>query len=674
MSKTTNSAKADGVAGSPVSSSDFQTLFLAAPSPYLVINPRDFTIVAVNDAYLSATMTTREGILGRPLFEVFPGNPNDPAGDDGPRQLLASLQCVVAERRMHQMALTKYDIPRPAAQGGGFEERWWSPQNAPVFGPAGELAFIIHHVEDVTDHMRAEAALRETEEKYRTLFDSIDEGFTTIEVLFDENDRAIDYRFLQVNPSFERQTGIANAAGRRMREIAPLHEEHWFEIYGRVALTGEPVRFINEAAQLGFWYDVYAFRVDDPQLRRVGILFNDITERRRTEQALLETEARMRRAISVPKVGVLFFDLAGHMKEANEAFQQMCGYTIEELRSTTHWVQLTAPEFHELTSHRARDLAENGQTPPYEKEMIRKDGMRWWGLFAPTRLSGSGPQSECVEFVIDITETKRAQEALRLSEERLRGLNEQLEERVRERTLELAEANVSLKEEVRERATAEARVRDLLRQLVNVQEEERRRISRELHDQFGQELSTLSLRLSMLKRNGDGHREQLESMETVVRQLDSRLEFIVRELRPTALDELGLLHALDDYVTNWSQHFNIAARLHARGVDNEPLPGEVETVLYRVTQEALTNVAKHAQANGVDVIFERNTDHVSLIVEDDGVGFDTDSTDGLGLTGMRERAVLVGGSVILESNAGKGTTVFVRVPTSRVAEGDGRDG
>jgi PAS domain S-box-containing protein len=128
------------------------------------------------------------------------------------------------------------------------------------------------------------------------LFESIDEGFCTIEVLFDENEKPVDYRFLQISPSFERQTGIKNATGRRMREIAPQHEEHWFEIYGRIALTGEPMRFENEAKQLGRWYDVYAFRVEDPKRRRVGILFNDITERKRAEAEARDSERRYREA------------------------------------------------------------------------------------------------------------------------------------------------------------------------------------------------------------------------------------------------------------------------------------------------------------------------------------------------------------------------------------------
>jgi PAS domain S-box-containing protein len=147
---------------------------------------------------------------------------------------------------------------------------------------------------DLTDRKRAEVELRESEQNYRMLFESIDEGFCTIEVLFDQNEEPFDYRFLQINPSFERQTGIKNAAGRRMREIAPQHEEHWFEIYGRIALTGEPMRFENEAKQLGRWYDVYAFPVEDPKRRRVGILFNDITERKRAETEARESEQRFR--------------------------------------------------------------------------------------------------------------------------------------------------------------------------------------------------------------------------------------------------------------------------------------------------------------------------------------------------------------------------------------------
>jgi len=131
---------------------DFRTLFESAPGLYLVLAP-DLTIVAVSDAYLSATMTRRDEILGRPLFEVFPDNPDDP-GATGVANLRASLERVQAHRRADAMAVQKYDIRRPESEGGGFEERHWSPVNSPVFDADGRLAYIIHRVEDVTEFVR----------------------------------------------------------------------------------------------------------------------------------------------------------------------------------------------------------------------------------------------------------------------------------------------------------------------------------------------------------------------------------------------------------------------------------------------------------------------------------------------------------------------------------------
>lgn len=392
----------------------FEAIFRAAPSPFLVVTPPDYRIIAVNDEYLRATMTERAAILGRGLFEVFPDNPDAPSAE-GPPGLRASLARVVAERRTDVMATVRYDIPRPAALGGGFEERWWSPRNAPVLGPDGAVACIIHHVEDVTARARAEAALRAaehrflalgtatsdvlyrmsadwsemitlegkefiadttersrgwlekyippdeqprvrqamreaidgrrlfemehrvfridgsegwvlsravplldetggitewfgavadiserkraeqelraSESKFRTLFESMDEGLCIVEMKFDEDGNALDYRFLEVNPAFEQQTGIADAVGRWMRQIAPRHEAYWFETYGRVATTGVPVRFQNRAEQLGRTYDVYAFRVGEPAARRVAILFDDITAREQAAEALRQSLA-----------------------------------------------------------------------------------------------------------------------------------------------------------------------------------------------------------------------------------------------------------------------------------------------------------------------------------------------------------------------------------------------
>jgi PAS domain S-box-containing protein len=178
------------------------------------------------------------------------------------------------------------------------EYRWFSDSRSAVRDSRGVVVSLVGVTRDITDRKRAELAEHEREERYRTLFESIDQGFCIVEVLFD-GAVPVDYRFLEVNPVFEQQTGIARAVGRRMREIAPGHEEHWFQIYGRVAMTGEPVRFENPARALGRFYEVYAFRVGSPEQRRVAILFSDITERRRATEQLLEADRRKTEFLAV---------------------------------------------------------------------------------------------------------------------------------------------------------------------------------------------------------------------------------------------------------------------------------------------------------------------------------------------------------------------------------------
>jgi PAS domain S-box-containing protein len=172
-------------------------------------------------------------------------------------------------------------------------------------------------------------SVRESQEKYQTLFDSIDEGFCVIEVLFDEAHNPLDYRFLEVNPVFEKQTGISNAVGRRMREIAPTHEENWYQIYGQVALTGESRRFENPAVALGRFYDVYAFRLGQPKQRQVAILFNDITERKRSEEVLRKTEELLRQGVQVGHLGIFEHDQITDAIYWSPEIRSICGWDLK---------------------------------------------------------------------------------------------------------------------------------------------------------------------------------------------------------------------------------------------------------------------------------------------------------------------------------------------------------
>ena len=164
-----------------------------------------------------------------------------------------------------------------------------------ILQPGGEdePRRILGTAAEITDRKQAEEKLRRSEERYRTLFESIDEGICIIDMIFDAAGRPVDYRFVDTNPAFEEQTGLHDAVGKTMRELAPDHEAHWFDTYGRVAATGEPVRFENEAKALNRWYDVYAVRLGGAGSGQVVVLFNDITERRRSEENLRRLAAEL---------------------------------------------------------------------------------------------------------------------------------------------------------------------------------------------------------------------------------------------------------------------------------------------------------------------------------------------------------------------------------------------
>ena len=234
-----------------------------------VLLDSEFRIVAVNASAERTLGLGRQELVGRIYWEAFPAA----AGSEMERQFRRAQRERVDAHFTHHLLGEGQDLhlevdAYPTEDGG-----------LAVFSC------------DVSQRVRAESALRESETRYRTLFESLDEGFCIIEVLFDENGRSVDYRFLETNAAFMKQTGLADAVGRRIRELAPGHENHWFEIYGRVATTGEPVRFQNTAKALRRHYDVFAFRIGRPDDHHVAILFNDVTA---TREGQLEREGLIR--------------------------------------------------------------------------------------------------------------------------------------------------------------------------------------------------------------------------------------------------------------------------------------------------------------------------------------------------------------------------------------------
>ena len=226
-----------------------------------------------------------------------------------------------------------------------------------------------------------------------------------------------------------------------------------------------------------------------------------------------------------------------------------------------------------------------------------------------------------------------------------------------------------LADEVADSAMAQQRIKALMERLVTVQEEERRRLARDLHDHLGQQLTALRLEMSMLRHLGGPEiQPSLASAEAIAERLDRDVDYLAWSLRPAALDEFGLSAALQTYVKQWADHHHIRAEMVTRA-PAQRVQAEVENHLYRVVQEALNNIAKHAQATEALVRLDGSETTLRVTVQDNGVGFDPtgNRARGMGLLSMRERVALIGGTIHVESGTGRGTRITVRVPLQHAA-------
>jgi PAS domain S-box-containing protein len=492
--------------------------------------------------------------------------------------------------------------------------------------PTAQLAMLT--LRDITEQKRAEAALREHEERLTFAFEGSKEG------VWDWN---LETGFVVYSPRWKQMLGYADDeiephVGAWERLLHPDDTMRASEVYEHVARGGQNYEGeFRLRHKEGHYVPVLSrgFPVrraaGGPVVRIVGTHF-DLTAQKRSEAALRESEERLRLAFDGAQEGVWDWNLETGVVVYSPRWKHMLGYTDDEIEPhVSAWERLLHPDDLARADQVSESVARGAATYEGEFRLRHKEGHYVHVLSRgfPVRREPGGPVVRIVGTHFDLTERKRAES---------------------------------------ERART-----DFLARMVFAQEDERRRIAREMHDQFGEQLTTLALRIRALKDacserpEFDGH---FAALEAVAQQLDRDVDHLVWELRPTALDDLGLRAALENYVQTWSKRANITANLHTSGLLDERLPSETETTLYRIAQEALTNVARHSRASNVEVILERRNDSVLLVVEDDGVGFDPgDSGEGFGLIGMQERAALVGATLEIESSAGKGTTIFVRMAT-----------
>jgi PAS domain S-box-containing protein len=303
---------------------------------------------------------------------------------------------------------------------------------------------------DNTARNQIKHALQQSEERYTTLFNTMFEGFCLVEVLFNADGKAIDYRFLETNKAFEKQTGLIDAKGKRIRELAPELEEYWFELYGKVAATGESAHFVNEARALNRWFEVSAQRFGEASDRRVSILFQDITARKRAEEALLKAGALQSAIFNSANFSSIATDAKGVIQIFNVGAERMLGYAAADVMNKITPAEISDPQ--EIIA-RAKTLsaelattiapgfealvfkASRGIEDIYELTYIRKDGSRFPAVVSVTALRDA--QETIIGYLLIGTDNTARRE---IEEERLK-----LDQRLRDQqfyTRSLIESNV----------------------------------------------------------------------------------------------------------------------------------------------------------------------------------------------------------------------------------------
>jgi len=369
---------------------------------------------------------------------------------------------------------------------------------------------------------------------------------------------------------------------------------------------------------------------------------------------------------SVKDYAIFVSDLNGQIVSWNIGAEKIFGYPAKEAIGQNCRILFTSEDRANRVPEKERETAREKGCADDERWHVRRDGSHFYASGIQTPLyDDTGRHTGYAKIARDLTERIKFQEEIQEAKDNL-------EIKVRTRTNELNESNESLRSEVIERQESEKLRVALLRKIVKTQEDERKRIAREIHDHIGQQVTGLQLKLQYLQEQYKEDSEltvQITGLQSIAQQIDSDIDFLAWELRPSVLDDLGLVAAMNKFVQEWSTQFNIPAEFEQIGLKGKHLLPEIEINLYRIGQEALNNTCKYAKANKASVLLERRDGTISLIIEDDGVGFDpsgkaipTGKDRGMGLLGMKERAELVGGTIEIESLPGKGTSIYVRVP------------
>jgi PAS domain S-box-containing protein len=706
----------------------YAALFAASPVPLMVLapTPPDFTITAANDAYLAVTMTTREGLIGRRLFDVFTDDPDRP-GEHGPDALARSLDRVLTTRRPDAMPRTRCDIATP---GGGFEPHWWLAINAPMLDAAGNVVAIIHQVTRVTELQLAEEAEREGQERQAFLL-SLSDALRALpdgQAIKDQTVKMVAEHLrldrCWISEVFEQQ-GVSTVGPEHHRpDLPPMAGVFRLADYPETMrqLVTQPMvisdvpgdaRFSEPEKELLAGWRLQALLVAPLRMGQHGVIWalvaamdapRDWTE---GERALLEDVAERawgavellrprRRAEELNAFLVRFSDAVRGLSDAHAIEAAACRMVAEELGvERAYWAEVdwTTREFVIGGAfHRPDVPVIAGRFPFGAWEPLASshragrpvvvDATQADARIPPEVREGYARLAVGADLAVPVLADGQLRCTLAVNQRLPRHWTPEevaLVSSIAGRCwaeAERARAEAALAAEREQLAVAEAVAverRTLLGQIVRAQEEERRRIAHEVHDSVTQLAHAAALRLDDLADRlapslSAEDRRDLERARDLARAAAGDARRLIAGLRPETLDQSGLVGALRAEVLalraeGWKATFRDG------GLADVRLDEETEITLYRVAQEALTNVRKHAGRTSVSVAVQRKGAQIRLAVHDRGRGFDPaggreggDPSRRLGLVGMRERVELLGGRFDVQSAPGRGTRIELAVP------------
>ena len=516
------------------------------------------------------------------------------------------------------------------------QDLWILVTRFPVFDDTGAVMMVGGAGVDITERKRAEQALRETEEKYRSIFENAVEGIFQIRP---------GGGYISANLALARMLGFASPEelisersdpskqtfvdpGRRREYTRLLSQEGFVRDF-------EYEDYRKDGSRIWLSDNAHAVRDSEGILIYYEGTTQDITARKLVEQALRESEERYRELFENAKDVTYVHDLSGKYTSVNRAVEKLTGYTVAEILGK-NFINFVPPEqIENIRTQLCRKLVEEGETS-YESEVITKDGRRLAVEVNSHLIFENGAAVGVQGTARDITERKAAEAKLRTTSEQLRALSARLQ---------------------------------------SAREEEGTRIAREIHDELGSVLTSLKWDLEGIDRHfstpiGPTELAALrEKLHALMKRTDlaiSAIRRIASELRPSVLDDLGLVAAIEWQAQQFQLRTGIVCYCDC-SLEKVELREAQSTAVFRILQEALTNVLRHAQATRVDIKISKENDVLALSISDNGKGIpesETSDQQSLGILGMRERAHLIRGEIDIKGVDGKGTVVIVRVPIS----------